>query len=427
MKLELPQSARAELYRRMTRRFGQWLRHGEAPAAGHDTEADQDSAEGPWPMRYSLVGSFTENNVMAKMQAVTDWAQAWRQVEATLPTGVRLEWESRQWSRLGIQSFPQRLVVDSVQALADWVGEGKVWARAVKRRDDLLVRFPQLQGAAAFSRNLAVFQEWDNVDVARLKVLLEWFEDNPRSGLYLRQLPVPGIDTKWVEARRGAVKDFVQALQGADAEEGGDFHEVCGLTKPSAKLRIRILCPELRAQLHGLCDIEAPVEELARLPLRIRTAVVVENLESGLALPDMVGAVAFMRLGHAISELGRLPWLHPQGAEQAAPAVIYWGDLDTHGLVILARARGIFPQLRAVLMDEQTLLAHRHLWVTEPSPSKAQQLQGLLPAEQQLFDDLRSDKWDVKVRLEQERLPWALCLAELEKAFEGAARRPDED
>lgn len=422
MKLELPQSVRAEMSRRMTRRFGPWLRHGDAPSAIADPEAEPDSAEGPWPMRY-LLGSFTERDVLSKMQAVTDWAQAWRQTESSLPAGVRLEWESRQWSRLGAQAFPARLVVDSVQALANWVGQGTVWSRAQARRDELLARFPSLQGAAAISRNLGVFQDWEAADVKRLLVLLEWFEANPRSGLYLRQLPVPGIDTKWVEARRGVVKDFVQALlQRDDSQESSDFHEVCGLTKPPAKLRIRILCPELRAQLHGLCDIEAPVEELARLPLSIQTAVVVENLESGLALPDMAGAVAFMRLGHAISELARLPWLHPRGEAQQAPAVLYWGDLDTHGLVILARARGLFPQLRAVLMDEKTLLAHRHLWVSEPSPSKAQQLHGLLSEEQQLYDNLRANKWEEKVRLEQERLPWGLCLAEMEKALEGRAR-----
>ncbi len=162
-------------------------------------------------------------------------------------------------------------------------------------------------------------------------------QKNPSSGLYLRQLPVPKIDTKWIEARKAIVRDFTLATSGQPITGATqDFHEVCGLRKPASKLRLRILCPKLRATLGGLCDIEAPISEIARMPLSIRAAFIVENLETGLALPDFEGTVAFMRLGHAISELARIPWLGPDhlshGIQQGClPRLLYWGDLDTHG------------------------------------------------------------------------------------------------
>jgi len=134
----------------------------------------------------------------------------------------------------------------------------------------------------------------------------------------------------------------------------------------------------LRQAVGGLSDIEAPIEDLAQLKLRPKTLLVVENLATGLALPPMPGTVAFMKLGHAISDLAHIPWLFGDEVGQGRPArVLYWGDLDTHGFVILARARGLFPELQSVLMDEETLLSGREQWVQETAQAKVERLDNL--------------------------------------------------
>jgi hypothetical protein len=178
-----------------------------------------------------------------------------------------------------------------------------------------------------------------------------------------------------------------------------------------------VLCPVLRRALGGLRDVEAPVAEVAALPLRPRAVLVVENLASGLALPDLEGVVAFMRLGHAVGTLAALPWL------RGVPA-LYWGDIDTHGLAILERARRTLPGLRALLMDEATLLAHRALWGEEPQPHPDATLEALDVRERRLFEDLRSGRWGPRVRLEQERLPWDAALAALAVALHDAGLNP---
>jgi hypothetical protein len=247
--------------------------------------------------------------------------------------------------------------------------------------------------------------------------LLQWFEANPNSLLYLRQLPVPGIDTKWVESRRTLVRDFVLATRGLVV--GRDFYEVCGLRAAPATLRMRILCPELRQVAGGLCDIEAPIEELAQLKLRPQTLLVIENLATGLALPSMPGTVAFMKLGHAVSDLAHIPWLFGNHANSGRPdRVLYWGDLDTHGFVILARARGLFPELRSVLMDEQTLLSGKDQWVLEASQAKVEHVDRLTQQEQKLYRELREQTHGSNVRLEQERLAWPRCLQALRDAMD---------
>lgn len=59
-----------------------------------------------------------------------------------------------------------------------------------------------------------------------------------------------------------------------------------------------------------------------------------------------------------------------------------------------------------MLMDRETLLAHRSQWVTEATPTKA--VLGLLePDEQGLYQDLINGTFGRAVRLEQERVSFA--------------------
>jgi hypothetical protein len=126
---------------------------------------------------------------------------------------------------------------------------------------------------------------------------------------------------------------------------------------------------------------------------------IVENLQTGLAMSDMPGAVVFMRLGYNVDVLARLPWL-------ARARCMYWGDLDTHGFAILHRARSYIPELQSVLMDEETLLRHKALWVDEAAQHSAAELTLLTKEEQQLYRDLKQQRWGQNVRLEQERIDW---------------------
>lgn len=423
MKLESVATVLAEVKRRIDARFGLWLLHDVGvPESAEPREDGLDGAT--WPVRVPL-GSLKERDVLESMGLVANWVREWDQVQAALPRGIALDWETRQWTRLGEQRIPARLVIDSPGALAEWVNQGPQWRQACHRRDMLFRRFAKLRSSTVCRRHLAVFVDWADEDVERLQMLLAWFEANPSSGLYLRQLPVPSIDTKWIEPRKAIVRDFLLAAKGQLLTAASqDFHEVCGLSRPAGKLRLRVLCPKLRASLAGLCDIEAPVEEVARMNLPARSIIIVENLETGLALPDFEGAVAFMRLGHAVSELARIHWLSPDHlvdsvCQGTPPCVIYWGDLDTHGFAILSRARGIFSRLQSILMDEATFSGEQSLWVTELKPNRAEVLPHLTPAEMDVYVGLRSNRWGVNLRLEQERLSWPRCLRALRETLEG--------
>ena len=67
--------------------------------------------------------------------------------------------------------------------------------------------------------------------------------------------------------------------------------------------------------------------------------------------PPLADAIVFFGAGFDVLRLGRVPWLRERD-------VVYWGDIDTHGFVILDRLRGQLPNVRSTLMDLDTLTAH---------------------------------------------------------------------
>ncbi len=154
-----------------------------------------------------------------------------------------------------------------------------------------------------------------------------------------------------------------------------------------------------------LSEATLRVEELAVLPVTVRTGVVVENETTYLTLPVPEGGVLLWGKGFEVSRIGALPWL-------LEADVHYWGDLDTHGFAILHQLRAWLPQTRSFLMDRETLVEHRDRWGREPAPTAAR-LDRLTDDETGLYSDLVSDRLGEAVRLEQERIDWAWAVARL--------------
>lgn len=375
LRLLSPEAARDWFARRVANQQRAWL-----------------EGQGTWPLRLNL-GEPTERDLADDLPGVRAWAHAWQ----TYQGPGQVYWAERRWVRAGTQRIPAALEATDAAVACRLAGQVQRWYCAFERAAVLRQQWPVLAERGGLGRHFEVLASWTDGDFDRLLAALRWFVDNPRSGLYLRQLPIAGLDTKWLEKRTRVVAEMLSLLR--EQPEGSDFYEVCGLARAPYRLRIKVLCPRLRAQLAGLRDIEAPKEELAGLSIAPRSVLVVENLETGVALPDLPATVAFMKLGRAVDALASVPWAR-------APSVLYWGDIDTHGLAILAKARRTLPETRSLLMDEQTLLSHRELWSEEPAQHSTVQLPELTVEERRLFDDLRAGCWGTGVRLEQERISW---------------------
>jgi hypothetical protein len=375
--LKLPEDVRQTLVRRFQSKHREWL--------------IGDTGESQWPLEVPL-GLPTEQAALRQVDGVRAWVSAWQGWQ-----GVgTLSWCDRRWKALGVQRLPEKLALRGPEDVAMWIGESARWERAQSRYRALIARWPVL--AQQLPRYFDVLADYSDADYQRLAEMLDWIASHPYSNLYPRQLPVSGLDSKWLDGRKGLLTDLVAAIQ-EDSSSDLDFYLRCGLKAPPLLVRMRVLDQSLRAHIGGVGDITAPVDDLAGISWPVSHVFIVENLQTGLAMSDMPGAVVFMRLGYNVDVLARLPWL-------ARARCMYWGDLDTHGFAILHRARSYIPELQSVLMDEETLLRHKALWVDEAAQHSAAELTLLTKEEQQLYRDLKQQRWGQNVRLEQERIGW---------------------
>lgn len=319
---------------------------------------------------------------------------------------------------IGSQTMPVRVEFDSARAVAEFAGEVSAWDRVVQRRALLVHRWPQLAAEGGLGRLYDWLLEASDPDVDRLVAVVTWVVANPRSGLYLRQLPVAGVDTKWIEGgQRRAIAMLVGSLQGDLAATGDterDFLRVCGLRAAAARIRVMVLDPELRSAVGGVRDIQAPLSDLKAVPWAPGTTLFVENLACAHSLPDLQSTVAVVGLGRAVSLAAELPWVYRS-------RLLYWGDIDSDGLEILSLARALFPDLRSILMDSRTLHRYRERWVPEGVVNRQADRARLLPDERAVYEALLANSWegwdgDRGVRLEQERLDWPHVEEELRLA-----------
>ena len=316
----------------------------------------------------------------------------------------------------GLHAMPKTLVLDSPLAVASvHPSTRETWIRCGERLTRLQRVFPK----ARFDRVIRRLTEMDADNFQRLVATVSWLDAHPTSGLMLRQLPIEGVDTKWL----GKNKSLVLALLGAEddlADEAVNetdgpasarmrLHERLGLRVPPELIQIAVLDPEMRSTVGGLRHFAASVEDLNASGLRPRTVVILENKETGYAITgDLGGTVVCHGAGFSIVNYARVTWI------RNAPQVIYWGDIDAPGLQFVSDLRGLGIAARTVLMDRATLERYRHLAVTGAGPAR-HELPNLKSPEQQLYAHLVQHAADhgTGLLLEQERIPWAHAYQQL--------------
>ncbi len=320
-------------------------------------------------------------------------------------SGFDIAWEEINSRQLGRNRIPAALSLPSLDDALALIGRSDEAAAFLDLATATIPRFPNLERWLR-ARPLAVLEHqsiW-----AQLLDCLDWFQANPRSGVFARQIDVAGIDSKFIEAHKAILSELLdQVLPSVAITPSANgvamFEARYGLAVKPALVRLRVL--DRRLAVAGLTDLIVRASELAALDIRPERVLIVENEITGLAFPPAAGSLLIFGGGYAIDQLGALTWLRrcPIG---------YWGDIDTHGFVILDRLRAMFPQTRSLLMDRDTLIAHRAAWSFETAPYVAN-LHHLTAEEAVLYDDLRLDRHGNGIRLEQERIPMRLVVPHL--------------
>ncbi|WP_374327992.1 DUF3322 domain-containing protein [Azonexus sp.] len=354
-----------------------------------------------FPLRLTLKTP-SSSDLSERFEAVREWT-------ATLAKApLRIEWQEVRHRVQGKQRLPAATWIDTAEGAIAWLGKQDDWAQFARlvesTRQACPALLPWLEKRPL--QALALTDAWP-----RLLAVVAWRQAHPRPGIYLRQVDLAGIHSKFIEAHRAVLAelfDLALPAEQIDASRSGSgqFAARYGFREKSLRIRWRPLDPDI-ATLPGLSapDVTLDADSFSRLTLPVRTVIITENETNFLTLPELPGALAIFGAGYGWEALSGAKWL-------ANCTLLYWGDIDTHGFAILDQLRGHFPGVESFLMDRATLDAHAAFRGSEDKPLKID-LHRLTTAEQTLYDDLRDNRIADSLRLEQEHLGYTWVLAHL--------------
>jgi hypothetical protein len=369
---------------------------------------------GNWPWRLNLHPPSTEDR-LADPVACHTWAALWRNYQG--PGTV--EFASLRFPT-GIHQLPKTITFAGPHDAAAIHPASEVrWLRCGARLTTLQRHFPK----ADFTGVVRVITDLDAEDYERLDAAVAWLQVNPTSGMLLRQLPIEGIDTKWLARHSrlvlGLLGDDNAAVEADEVATGPEavsrrraLHRRLGLRMPPELIQIAVLCPALRRQVGGMRHFAASTDDLNRWTETPPTVVIMENKETGYAITDdHPGVVVLHGEGFDVTSYGRIGWV------REAQIVIYWGDIDLPGLHFLNDLRAQDIPACSVLMDMTTLDRFRHLAVDGAALARTA-VPNLTTDEHALYAVLaeHARSHPQGLLLEQERIPWvhayeALCAA----------------
>ncbi|MCW8957915.1 MAG: DUF2220 family protein [Gammaproteobacteria bacterium] len=210
------------------------------------------------------------------------------------------------------------------------------------------------------------------------------------AGAPLRALALAGIDSKFFERHRRLVTALLDVrFDGAASELGLE-----GFLGALDERDHWLLLADLDGGLLPFRQLRVRDKELAETPLPAANILVVENEQSLHQLPQTPQTIAILGAGLNLAWLAA-PWL-------AERRLAYWGDIDSWGLTMLARARRHQGAITPLLMGEDLFECYKQSAVTEPHPADATPPQELDDDERVLYRRLLAEE---RGRLEQEFIP----------------------
>ena len=343
----------------------------------------------PFPLRLKLACP-SSTDLATRFADVRLWAADLRHNAVH----YRIQERELRHREVGSQTVPDAVWLNTLEAAISLIGKAKeaqrfaaLVANARATQPALLLWLAKRPLAA-----LALAAEWP-----RLQAVVTWLQAHPRPGIYLRQVDIVGVDSKFIEAHRSVLAELLDIALPCEpidpsAVGAAQFARRYGFQDKPLRIRFRLLdAPGAYGS-----DISITQSAFEQLAPNFSHVFITENEVNFLAFPPVPGSMVVFGAGYGFEVLAGAQWLH-------RCAVHYWGDIDTHGFAILDQLRATLPHAQSLLMDRATLLAHADHWGEEPQPL-LRNLPRLTAEEGALFDDLRDNRLRPRLRLEQERI-----------------------
>ena len=355
-----------------------------------------------FPLRL-LIKHPTSAEMADQFAAVRSWIATLR----ALPH-CRVEMRAFKHRLFGTNTIPSAIWIDTLEDALSLIGKqrevDRFTALAAMTREQQPELLSWMAKKPLWALELA--DEW-----CRLLAIVAWLREHPRPGVYLRQVDIPGIHSKFIERHRSVLSEWLDIILQAEAIDFrasgvNQFARRYGFLEKPLCIRFRMLDQALALlpQVYER-DVSLDANSFARLNPKVSRVFITENEINFLAFPEVKNSLILFGAGYGFEMLRQAAWL------QHCP-IHYWGDIDTHGFAMLDQLRSQFTHVESFLMDRATLLAFEMHWGTETKPT-LRNLSRLTPEERALYDDLRDNRLGKYVRLEQERIGFDWVTAAL--------------
>jgi len=273
------------------------------------------------------------------------WRDAWNDLKspgASAITGIK-----------NCRTYKDIRVIKSIEfqnadALAQFLGQ-----KAVAGLNTLSDRLAAL-GYTGDTSNAAVYQvqtllsEMSDESFQALVRLLEWRQENPGTKIALREVPVQGVGTKWIEQHTRVILAVFEDHDLLVSHEGS-FLERTGLRDDDRRTLWMRWHSSRAIPGTDISEFAIRPSQMTRRPEGIRKVLMVENSTTFLSFfPSEDTLLVFGNGKMGISAVAELPWL-------SEVEFYYWGDMDSSGYLILDRIRSHCSSVQSLMMGREAM------------------------------------------------------------------------
>ncbi|MBF6126613.1 Wadjet anti-phage system protein JetD domain-containing protein [Nocardia brasiliensis] len=348
-----------------------------------------------------------------------EWNAAWRAFDTQLISGaVRVVIIRKPVTIRGVtDEFPAILVAQTLAAAVELVTQahGRPLAIDIDRARTLAASLATV-GATLTPATLKATSRLADSDTTVLFEAVSWLRDHSDvSSWTARQLPVPGMHSKWLETH-GTLLAMVSG------------RDVRAEVRPRlAVVHLTYVDPNYAALGRRRHDswTTGDVHNLAYEP---RTVLIVENRDCRLWFPPANDTIIVEGSGKAAGALlADITWI------RAAEHIFYWGDIDADGYAILDRLRAAMAApapdgmpaktVHSIFMDATDLHRYAHRGVNHdkagrPIKPSSTRLTHLTSTEAAAYDAVATAGPAPFRRIEQEAIPLHDAVERLESLID---------
>ena len=357
----------------------------------------------------------TSRALSDEFDAVRQWAEQIQKI-----SGFRIVYKAVRHRVIGEQNLPAEAWIDCLNDAIALLSKQPQISNFRNLVEQARQRTPALVSWVTDHphKTLALADQWP-----RLLDFIQWRQDNSDPQIYLRQVNIPNIDSKFIEQQRANLIPLLDICLPSD-QINNDYNGVkqfearYGFLSKPIRIRFRLLDPVLKLIRSPVSTAQSPDNDitlsasdfaaLSQQPVfinQISRVFITENEINFLTFPAQPGSLVIFGSGYGFNALAQASWL-------STKQLIYWGDIDSHGFAILDQLRSKFPLVTSLLMDTTTLTDHQQFWGIETKP-ESRALPRLNNHEQSTYQVLISNQLGTQLRLEQERLPFDYLITAL--------------